>query len=84
MSVSKPIDRIIFTDGQNGIVRLPPIIWRAFYESAIYLEIDSVQECFILFLLCGGWVSKHTDFVQVVETLEGHQLFINRNDEIPF
>jgi len=83
MSTSKPIERIIYTDGQNGIVRLPPLIWRAFYEAAIYLEVDSVQECFVLFLLSGGWVSKHTGFVQVVETLEGSPVFKNRNDGIP-
>jgi hypothetical protein len=71
MATSKPIERIIYTDGSNGIVRLPPLIWRAFYEAALYLEIDSVQECFLLYLLAGGWLHKRLDFVQVVETLEG-------------
>lgn len=67
---SKPIERCIFTDGSNGIVRLPPLIWRAFYEAALYLEIDSVQECFICFLAHNGILSKHTNFVQIVELLE--------------
>ena len=79
MATSKPIDRIIFTDGQNGIVRLPPLIWRAFYEAAIYLEFDSVQECMIAYLLAGGWISKHTDFISVVEYLETYE---NRHERI--
>lgn len=70
MSTSKPIERIIYTDGSNGVVRLPPLIWRAFYEAAIFLEFDSVQECMIAYLLAGGWISKHTNFVYVVEYLE--------------
>jgi len=79
MSVSRHIDRIIYTDGSNGIVRFPPLIWRAFYEAAICLEVDSVQECMILYLLSGGWISKHTDFVQVVETLENNPNYLERN-----
>lgn len=81
MSTSKPIERIIYTDGSNGIVRLTPLIWSAFYEGAIYLEIDSVQECMILFLLSGGWISKHTDFIQVVETLENSRHYLERNSK---
>lgn len=79
MSTSKPIERIIYTDGENGIVRLPPLIWRAFYEGAIYLEIDSVQECMMLFLVSGGWISRCTNFVQVVETLENSRHYLERN-----
>lgn len=69
---SKPIENIIYTDGQNGIVRLPPLIWRAFYEAALYMEFDSVQECMIAYLLAGGWISKHTTFVAIVEHLESY------------
>ena len=81
MSTSKPIQRIIYTDGSNGIVRLPPLVWRAFYEAAIYLEIDSVQECMMLFLVSGGWISRHTDFIQVVELLERHPNYLERNEK---
>lgn len=81
MAISKPIERIIYTDGSNGIVRLPPLIWRAFYEAAIYLEIDSVQECMMLFLLSGGWIYKNTDFVQVVEYLENNPHYLERNEK---
>lgn len=81
---SKPIENIVYTDGQNGIVRLPPLLWRAFYEAALYLEFDSVQECMIAYLLANGWISKHTTFVAIVEHLEhytGWQEKVRRTDE---
>lgn len=81
MAISNHLKRIIYTDGSNGIVRLPPLIWRAFYEAALYLEIDSVQECMMLYLEAGGWIYRRTDFVQVVEKLENHPAYLERNEK---
>lgn len=72
MSRKSHLDRTIYTDGSNGIVRLPPLLWQAFYNAALYLEFDSTQECFIAFLMTGGIVHRFLDFVAVVEHLEKH------------
>ena len=70
MSKSTPLDRTIYTEGQNGIVRLPPEIWRAFHESALLLEVDSTQECFLRYLLAGGRIMWQTRVDNVLEVLE--------------
>ena len=69
-NMAKRLESIIYTDGSNGIVRLPPHIWRAFYEAALYLDMDSVQETLVLFLERGGMLHKRTDTVQIVELTE--------------
>lgn len=95
MARKSPLERIVFTNGENGIVRLPPTIWKAFYEAAIYLEFDSVQETFISFLICGGRVGKSTNFVDIVEFIESRRAWLEMEisrrrqevenmDEIPF
>lgn len=67
------LDRIVYTDGQNGIVRLPPEIWKAFYEAAIYLDMDSVQQCFIMFIELGGCFTRDLTFIDIVELHEGEK-----------
>ena len=63
---------IKYTDGSNGIVRLPASLWRAFYEAALYMDYPSVQECFIDFLNRKFTVYDNLDFVMIVELLEGY------------
>ena len=95
MPKKSALERIIFTNGENGIVRLPPTMWKAFYDAAVYLEFDSVQETFISFLLCGGSVRKTLAFVDIVEFIESRRTWlemeisrrrqeINDMDDIPF
>jgi len=71
MSEKNHLKRIIYTDGSNGLVRMPAEIWRHFYEAALYLEMDSVQQTFIMFIEFGGCFTKHLDFTDIVELLEG-------------
>lgn len=61
---------IKYTDGSNGIVRLPAELWRAFYEAAMYMDYPSVQECFIDFLTRGFVIHAGMDFVGIVNCLE--------------
>ncbi len=61
---------IKYTDGSNGIVRLTPPLWRAFYEAAQYMEYPSVQDCFIDYIQCGFSVRRDTDFVEIVTSME--------------
>jgi len=68
--MAKRLNSIIYTDGSNGIVRMPAGMWRAFYEAAQYMDMDSVQETFIAFIDAGGFLHKRTDMVQIVELLE--------------
>ena len=69
---SRAINRTIYTEGENAVVRLPPRIWKAFYEAALYLECWSTQDVFIAYLASGGMLSRYTGFVTVVEQLERH------------
>jgi len=95
MPRKSPLERIVFTNGENGIVRLPPTMWKAFYDAAVYLEFDSVQETFISFLLCGGSVRKTLNFVDIVDFIESRRAWlemevgrrrreIDAMDDIPF
>jgi len=61
---------IKYTDGSNGVVRLPEKLWVAFYEAAQYMEYDSVQECFIDYLDAGYSVDASLSFVDIVYALE--------------
>lgn len=61
---------IKYTDGSNGIVRLPAKLWLAFYEAARYMDYPSVQECFIAFLDAGFSVRNELDFVKIVNCME--------------
>jgi len=64
------LDRIVYTDGSNGIVRLPPHLWRAFYEAAQYCEYPSVQDCFIDYLTRGFAVTLDLDWSMVATRLQ--------------
>jgi hypothetical protein len=70
MCKKTPLERTIYTDGSNGIVRLPAPIWLAFYEAAILLEIDSTQDCMIRYLLAGGRITWQTRLDNVLQVLE--------------
>ena len=69
----RPIDGILYTDGSNGIIRLPPDLWRAFYEAALYLDYPSVQECFSEYLKRGFAAFASLDFVTIVELIESDE-----------
>lgn len=70
MCKKTPIERTVYINGENGIVRLPAPIWTAFYEAAILLEIESTQECFIRYILSGGRVTWQTRLDNVLHVLE--------------
>lgn len=81
---NKPIERIKYTDGSNGIVRLPPELWKAFYDAAIYLDYASVQDCFIDYLKMNFPVFNSLDWASIVERIEARWEFGDNFDELPF